>query len=87
MATLYRLNVLDAVIEFLQRLPPGTKFAVWTTGDRPTKLVDYGDDAAVAERSLRRVIPAGGNTLLDTLVEARARPGGPRGAAGASCWP
>jgi VWFA-related protein len=70
MASLYRLNVLDAVVEFLQRLPEGSKFAVWTTGDRPTKAVDYGDDPAVAERTLRRVMPAGGNTLLDTLVEA-----------------
>lgn len=70
MASLYRLNVLDAVVQFLQRLPAGSKFAVWTTGDRPTKLVDYGDDPAVAERLLRRVIPAGGNTVLDALVEA-----------------
>ena len=70
MATLYRLNVLDAVLQFLPRLPPGTQFVVWTTGDRPTKAVDYGDDVAVAERTLRRVIPAGGNTLFDTLVES-----------------
>lgn len=70
MASLYRLNVLDAVLSFLRRLPPGAKFALWTTGDRPTKAVDYGDDPAVAERTLRRVIPAGGNTVLDALVEA-----------------
>jgi VWFA-related protein len=70
MASLYRLNILDPVIGFLRRLPPGSKFAVWTTGDRPTKTVDYGDDVAVAERLLRRVIPAGGNTVLDALVEA-----------------
>ncbi len=70
MASLYRLNILDPVVAFLRRLPPGSKFAVWTTGDRPTKAVDYGDDVAVAERVLRRVIPAGGNTVLDALVEA-----------------
>lgn len=70
MASLYRLNVLDAVLQFLQHLPPGSKFAVWTTGDRPAKLVDYGDDPSVAERALRRVIPAGGNTVLDAMVEA-----------------
>ena len=70
MASLYRLNVLDAVVQFLQHLPEGSKFAVWTTGDRPTKVVEYGDDPAVAERTLRRVIPSGGNTLLDALVEA-----------------
>lgn len=70
MASLYRLNVLEAVLSFLRRLPPGAKFAVWTTGDRPTKAVDYGDDPAAAERTLRRVIPSGGNTVLDALVEA-----------------
>src|SRR5512145_1385391 len=58
MASLFRLNVLDAVVQFLRKLPPGSKFAVWTTGDRPTKLVDFGDDPAVAERALRHVIPA-----------------------------
>jgi hypothetical protein len=70
MASLYRLNILDPVVAFLRKLPAGAKFAVWTTGDRPTKAVDYGDDVAVAERTLRRVIPSGGNTVLDTLVEA-----------------
>jgi hypothetical protein len=70
MATIYRLNILDPLIGFLRRLPPGAKFAVWTSGDRPTKAVEYGDDVAVAERTLRRVIPSGGNTMLDTLVEA-----------------
>jgi hypothetical protein len=70
MATIYRLNVLDPLLGFLRSLPPGANFAVWTTGDRPTKAVEYGDDVAVAERTLRRVILSGGNTLLDTLVEA-----------------
>jgi hypothetical protein len=70
MATVYRLNVLDPVIGFLRKLPPGTKFSVWTTGDRPAKAVEYGDDVSVAERTLRRVMLTGGNTLLDTLVEA-----------------
>ena len=50
MASLYRLNVLEPVVQFLGHLPEGTQFVVWTTGDRPTKAVDYGDDPAVAER-------------------------------------
>jgi VWFA-related protein len=70
MASLFRLNVLDAVIQFLRRLPEGSKYVVWTTGDRPTKVVAYEDDPAQAERALRKVIVTGGNTLLDALVEA-----------------
>jgi len=70
MASLYRLNVLDAVVQFLRQLPEGSRHAVWTTGDRPTKLVDFSDDPAQTERALRRVIPSGGNTLLDAVVEA-----------------
>jgi VWFA-related protein len=70
MATLYRLNVLEAVLQFLRKLPEGSRHAVWTTGDRPTKVADFGDDVAQTERVLRRAIPSGGNTLLDALVEA-----------------
>ena len=70
MAALYRLNELEAVLQFLRALPEGSRHAVWTTGDRPTKAVDLGDDVAQSERVLRRVIPSGGNTVLDALVEA-----------------
>jgi VWFA-related protein len=70
MASSYRLNAVDAVLQFLLRLPEGSRYAIWTTGDRPTKILDYGDNRAAAARALRRVIPQGGNTLLDALVEA-----------------
>ena len=70
MASTYRLNELDAILQFLRKLPEGSQHAVWTTGDRPTKVADFGDDPAQTERLLRRVIPSGGNTVLDTLVEA-----------------
>jgi VWFA-related protein len=69
MASLYRLNLVDPVVQFLGRLPSGSRFAVWTLGDRPQKVVDFTSDAAAAARVLRRVIPTGGNTLLDALVE------------------
>ncbi|HUG53578.1 MAG TPA: VWA domain-containing protein [Vicinamibacteria bacterium] len=70
MGGVYRLQVLDPVLRFLTRLPEGTQFSVWTTGDRPHKLVDYGAGPAAATRALQRVFPTGGNTLLDALVEA-----------------
>ena len=66
----YRLHILDPLLGFLGRLPKGTEFAVWTTGDRPNKVVDYGQGTAAAAKALRRVFPTGGNTLLDALVEA-----------------
>ena len=70
MATPFRLTVADAVAQFLSRLPESTRFAVWTTGDRPTKVADFGTDPAQASRALSRAFPTGGNTLLDALVEA-----------------
>jgi VWFA-related protein len=66
----FRLHVVDALAEFLQRLPEGTRFTVWATGDRPTKLTDLGDDVPAAVKALRRAFLTGGNTLLDALVEA-----------------
>jgi VWFA-related protein len=65
-----RLNLLDPLLAFLGALPEGSKYSLWTTGDRPTKLVDYTTDVAEASRALKRVAPQGGNTLLDALVEA-----------------
>jgi VWFA-related protein len=71
MGTLYRLYLVEGVLQFLRRLPDGTRLAVWTTGDRPTKIVDYTTEVgtSVSDR-LRRVAPQGGNTLLDAIVEA-----------------
>lgn len=66
----FRLHVIDALAEFLERLPDGTRFTVWATGDRPTKLTDLGDDVPAAVAALRRAFLSGGNTLLDALVEA-----------------
>jgi hypothetical protein len=70
MSAHYRLYLVDAVLQFLLRLPEGTRYAIWTTGDRPTKIFDWGDNRAAAAKALRRVVPQGGNTLLDALVES-----------------
>ena len=70
MATAFRLHVMDAVTQFLLRLPEGTMYSVWTTGDRPRKIYDYGDARAAAARALRRAQPQGGNRVLDAIVEA-----------------
>jgi len=68
----YRLNVLDAVVGLVNRLPEGTRYAIWTTGDRPMKIVDYTDDRGAAGAALRMVAPQGGNYTLDALAEASA---------------
>ncbi len=70
MSTFYRSHMVEPVAQFLARLPEGSRFAVWVTGDRPRKVADFGSDAAEASRALRRVYPEGGNTLLDALVES-----------------
>src|SRR4030095_999309 len=68
----YRLNAVDAIIGLGSRLPEGTRYALGTTGDRPTKLVDYTDDRGAVGAALRRVAPQGGNYMLDALAEASA---------------
>jgi VWFA-related protein len=70
MASEFRLHLADAVTQFLLRLPEGTRYSVWTTGDRPRKVYDYGDNRAAAARALRRAQPQGGNRVLDAVVEA-----------------
>jgi len=66
----YRLNVTDAVTSFLGHLPDGARFSIWTTGDRPTRILELTDDVAAASRALRRAPALGGNTMLDALVES-----------------
>ncbi len=66
----YRLNVVEAVSGLITRLPDGARYAVWTSGDRPFKLVDFTDDRQAAGKALRLVSPQGGNYMLDALSEA-----------------
>jgi hypothetical protein len=66
----YRLYIVDAVGALLAHLPDGTRFTVWTTGDRPTKLTDLAEDVGSAVQALKRSPTTGGNTILDALVEA-----------------
>ncbi len=66
----YRLNVVDAVAGLVTRLPDGTRYALWTTGDRPTKVRDLTDDRGAAGAALRMIAPQGGNYMLDAFSEA-----------------
>lgn len=66
----YRLNLVEAVVGLVARLPEGARYALWTTGDRPHKLLDYTEDKGAASGALRRVAPQGGNYMLDALAEA-----------------
>ena len=72
MATFYRLHLVEPIVHLLNQLPEGSRFAVWTTGDRPQKIADWSDDVAAASRALQRVAPQGGNTVIDAIVEASA---------------
>ncbi len=72
MSTALRQSVLEPLVAFLMGLPLGSRYALWTTGDRPTKLVDYTSDVLEVSQALKQVAPQGGNTLLDALVEASA---------------
>jgi len=68
--SLVRLHVIDPVASFAARLPEGSVYALWTTGDRPTKTIDFTDDTALVRNALQRTPALGGNTILDAIVEA-----------------
>jgi hypothetical protein len=70
LGSIYRLYLMDAVQGYVARLPEGTRYSLWTTGDRPRKLVDLTDDKGAALPALRKVVAQGGNTMLDAIVEA-----------------
>src|SRR5262245_61581649 len=59
-ATAYRLNLIDAVSRFIVKLPEGARYTLWTTGDRPIKLVDLTDDRGRAGAALRKAMTTGG---------------------------
>jgi VWFA-related protein len=71
-ASALRLDLVGAAGSFLRGLPEGSTFAIWSTGDRPTKVLDYTSDRADAQKALSRLFPRGGNTLLDAVPEAAA---------------
>lgn len=66
----FRLNIVDAVSGFLTALPQGTRYTLWGTGDRATKVAGPTTDRAEGVRALKRQFPRGGNTFLDTLMQA-----------------
>jgi hypothetical protein len=72
-ATPYRLHIVEAVLALLGKLPAGSRYELWTTGDRPTKQVELTADVQLAARALKRVAPQGGSTLLDAIVEIGGR--------------
>src|SRR5712692_9090460 len=69
MATFYRLHLVDPVVQLLNHLPEASRFAVWTTGDRPQQIADWRDDVAAASRAHQRTAPQGRKTCLQPLHE------------------
>jgi hypothetical protein len=65
----YRFHVVDAAATLVRGLPAGTRYAIWTTGDRPEQLADFSTDPGPAHDLLLRAMPRGGNRLLDALAE------------------
>jgi uncharacterized protein (DUF58 family) len=68
-ASTYRLYLVEAVTALVKALPEGTRYGLWTTGDRPRRLLEISEDRGAADQALRRIAPTGGNTLLDALAE------------------
>jgi hypothetical protein len=75
MQNAFRLQFNEAAKAFVASLPSNTRVSVWTTGDRPTKMIDDLDvseegSAQQVSKTLMRLASAGGNTILDAMVEA-----------------
>jgi hypothetical protein len=70
-ARVFRGPAFDAVWAFVSRLPLGSRCTLWTTGDHPRKVgVLDGARPAVEKKVAQGFGPDGGNTLVDTLVDA-----------------
>jgi hypothetical protein len=65
-----RPDLIPAAVGFLQRLPAGSTFSVWTTSDRPKLLVPEGTDVKAVDATLRGVAPFGNNAAVDTIITA-----------------
>lgn len=75
MQNAFRLQFNEAAKAFVASLPSNTRLSVWTTGDRPTKVIDDLDvsedgSAQQVSKTLSRVAAIGGNTILDAMIEA-----------------
>ena len=71
----YRLQFNEAAKAFVASLPSNTRLSVWTTGDRPTRVIDDLDvseegSAQQVSNTLSRQAAMGGNTILDAIIEA-----------------
>jgi len=74
-STAYRIQFVDAAKSFVASMPETARISVWTTGERPTRIIedlDLSQSGATREleEKLRRVAPSGGNTVLDAVAEA-----------------
>ncbi len=66
----FRFDLVGAVERFLKQMPSGTRYSLWLTADRPTRVIESSEDPLEAGRALRRTAQRGGNTLIDALAEA-----------------
>lgn len=68
----YASDVVPAVLEFIKRLPQGSRYGIWTTSDRPKVLVEMGTstDIKATEERLRSTPTVGNNAAVETVVLA-----------------
>ena len=70
MGSTYNADVIPAVVSFLNKLPQGAVFSIWSTSNSPKVIVEQGTDVSTVETKLRNVAPFGQNAALDALVVA-----------------
>ena len=67
--SVYRSELVAAVMAFWRGLPAGSRVAVWTSGP-PSRVVDFGTEPSAAEPRLLSVAAAGKNYAFDALLDA-----------------
>lgn len=66
----FRFDIIGAVEAFLKQMPAGTRYSLWLTADRPTRVLEWSEQPSEVGFVLRRAVQRGGNTIIDTLAEA-----------------
>jgi Mg-chelatase subunit ChlD len=66
----YRSSLVAAAMAFWEAAPEEARVSVWTSGGRPSKVVDFGTEHAAAEAAISQVAIGGPSFTLDAMIGA-----------------
>ena len=86
-ASALRLNLVAAAASFLKGLPEGSTFAIWTTGDRPTKVARLHERPRRSPEGTRAALPPRRQHPARRAGGGLGRPQARRKASARRWWP